>query len=64
MEINEGNVRVYSRPVVTIGDKTLDELCNSILGRTKIARELIALAKTVAEQRETIFKLEARNATD
>lgn len=57
MEINEGNVRIHQRPEVTIGDKSLDELCSTAIGRLKIERELLSLCKKVREQREMILRL-------
>jgi len=62
MEITEGNVRVFERQAVTIGDETIAQLSLSRVGLLKIERELIALAKKVDEQRTHIHRLGGRHA--
>ena len=57
MEIIEGNVRVNSRPVITIDDKALDKCPGFMVERT-----ILALLKRIAYLRAE--NKELRNAAD
>lgn len=64
MEVNEGNIRISTRPFITIGDKDLTA-CPPV----EVAKEIQALCKVIAEQRNTIRILqqqlqESFNAAD
>lgn len=49
MEITEGNVRVDSKPVVTIGDTPLSECKYQV-----IETEILALCATIKKLRDTL----------
>ena len=52
MEVTEGNIRVGSQPVITIGDASL-HTCD----RNIIAKEILALVKRIGELREENIEL-------
>lgn len=55
MEADEGTVKIYMVPSVTIGDKPLSD-CST----PAIAREIQRLCRVIASQREAIQRLTAK----